>query len=74
MPTLVLWGEQDRILDVSSIEVYAEHLPDASIVIMKDCGHTPMAERPEESAALYLTFLGVPTLPIPARGPTEHRE
>lgn len=47
MPTLVLWGEQDRILDVSSIEVYAEHLPDASIVIMKNCGHTPMANDPK---------------------------
>ena len=74
MPTLVMWGEKDRILDVSSIEVYREHLPDSSIVIIKDCGHSPMAERPEEAAALYLTFLGVPTTPSPARGETEFRD
>ena len=52
MPTLVLWGEKDRILDVSSIEVYDEYLPDSSIIIMKNRGHSPMTERPEEAAAL----------------------
>ena len=74
MPTLVLWGELDRILDVSSIEVYQKYLPDSSIVIMKNCGHSPMAERPKEAAALYLTFLGVKPLTGPIRGPTELRD
>ncbi|KIP88057.1 MULTISPECIES: alpha/beta fold hydrolase [Pseudomonas] len=57
-PTLLLWGDQDRILDVSSIEVMKPLLADPSVVIMKGCGHAPMLERPEETAAQYLQFVG----------------
>ena len=74
MPTLVVWGEKDRILDVSSVAVYESHLPDSSIVIMKNVGHSPMAERPEEAAALYLTFLGVPLPPQRPRARTDRRD
>lgn len=56
-PTLLLWGDQDRILDVSSIEVMKPLLADARVVIMKGCGHAPMLERPEETAAHYRQFL-----------------
>lgn len=56
-PTLLLWGDQDRLLDVSSIEVMQPLLKHPSVVIMQACGHAPMIERPEVSAAHYLTFL-----------------
>ncbi len=56
-PTFVLWGDNDRVLHVSSVEVYKRHLPDVHTVIMKDCGHAPMIERPEESAGHYARFL-----------------
>ncbi len=55
--TLVLWGDQDRVLDVSSALVLKKGLPDSTTVIMKDCGHLPMIERPQEAAEHYLTFL-----------------
>jgi len=55
--TLVLWGDQDRVLDVSSVQVLKKGLPDCTAVIMKDCGHLPMIERPEEAATHYLAFL-----------------
>ena len=32
-------------------------LKNASVVIIKDCGHAPILERPEESAADYLKFI-----------------
>lgn len=57
VPTLLLWGDQDRLLDVSSIEVMQPLLKQPSVVIMQACGHVPMVERPEETAAHYLTFL-----------------
>ncbi|WP_435605387.1 alpha/beta fold hydrolase [Pseudomonas knackmussii] len=57
-PTLLLWGDRDRILDVSSIDVMKPLLRQPSVVILRDCGHVPMIERPEESAKDYLTFLG----------------
>lgn len=56
-PTLLLWGKQDRVLDVSSIEAMQPLLRQHSVVIMDDVGHAPMLERPEESALLYRRFL-----------------
>jgi pimeloyl-ACP methyl ester carboxylesterase len=57
VPTLLLWGAQDRVLHVSSIEVMRPLLQRPSVVIMQDCGHAPMLERPEETAEHYLAFL-----------------
>ena len=56
-PVLILWGEYDRVLDVSSVDVMRPLLPQAEIVIMQDTGHLPMVERPAESAAHYLEFV-----------------
>jgi pimeloyl-ACP methyl ester carboxylesterase len=55
--TLLLWGDEDRVLDVSSIEVMKPLLKKPTVVIMKDCGHVPMIERPEETAEHYQAFL-----------------
>lgn len=57
VPTLLLWGDQDRVLDVSSIEVMTPLLKKPRVVIMKDCGHVPMLERPAETAQHYQDFL-----------------
>jgi pimeloyl-ACP methyl ester carboxylesterase len=54
---LILWGEYDRVLDVSSVDVMRPLLPQAKVVVMKDTGHLPMIERPAETAAHYLGFL-----------------
>lgn len=56
--TLVLWGDTDRIIDVSAAQVFAGGIPGAQLAVLKDCGHVPMIERPEETAQRYLTFLG----------------
>jgi abhydrolase domain-containing protein 6 len=55
--TLILWGDTDRLIDVSCAEVLEKGLPNSTTVIMKDCGHVPMMERPEETARHYLDFL-----------------
>lgn len=57
VPTLLLWGERDRVLDVSSIEVMQPLLKQPSVVVMKDVGHAPMIERPQETAQHYQAFL-----------------
>lgn len=57
LPVLVIWGDKDRILHVSTTELLKQGLPNAEIIIMKDCGHMPMLERPEETARHYVTFL-----------------
>ena len=54
---LILWGEYDGVIDVSSVDVMRPLLPQAEVVIMKDTGHLPMIERPAETAEHYLKFM-----------------
>lgn len=55
--TFVLWGDKDRLVDVSCVKVFEKGLASCATVIMKDCGHLPMMERPEEAAKHYTAFL-----------------
>jgi abhydrolase domain-containing protein 6 len=57
VPVLVVWGDRDRITHVSATEVLKRSLPDSKLVIMEDCGHMPMLERPKETARHYVSFL-----------------
>jgi pimeloyl-ACP methyl ester carboxylesterase len=57
LPVLVIWGDKDRILHVSTTELLRKSLRNSEIIIMKDCGHLPMLERPQETAGYYVTFL-----------------
>jgi abhydrolase domain-containing protein 6 len=55
--TLILWGDEDRILDISAVALFERGIKNHVTVIMKKCGHTPMLERPDETAGHYLDFL-----------------
>jgi len=55
--TFILWGDKDGLLDVSCAETLEKGIKDSTAVIMKNCGHAPMTERPEEAAKHYLSFL-----------------
>lgn len=49
-PTLVLWGEKDRILDVSCADAFAAVLPHAEVKRLRRVGHLPMVEVPGVTA------------------------
>ncbi len=55
-PTLIVWGDRDRAIDISSVKIF-EIIKNHKTAIMKNCGHLPMLERPEEAASIYLDFL-----------------
>ncbi|MCD8520834.1 MAG: alpha/beta hydrolase [Saccharospirillaceae bacterium] len=57
MPTLIIWGENDRVLDVSAAQVFKEKLPQAQVKIYPGIGHLPMVEIPDETAELYSRFI-----------------
>jgi abhydrolase domain-containing protein 6 len=57
IPVFLLWGDKDRILDVSSVAVYQKYLPDVQTRIIEDCGHGLIIEKPEEAANAYAKFL-----------------
>ena len=57
MPIFVLWGRHDRLIDVSTVDVIRELVPDATYVILEESGHLPIIEQPEIAADLYRRFL-----------------
>ena len=57
-PTLLIWGEQDRIdPPIPAAIAIADHLPNARLVLLPDAGHTPWFEKPDECATLVREFL-----------------
>lgn len=57
VPTLIIWGAQDRVLHVSGARIIAAHMPKAKAEVMEAVGHIPMIEKPKETAELFLRFL-----------------
>jgi len=56
-PTLILWGDTDRVIHVSSTDVFQKNIKNSKVIILKDCGHSPQIERPEEVASHILQFI-----------------
>lgn len=57
MPTLIIWGDEDRLIPLRAGEWFAEHIPDARLIHYADIGHIPMEEAPDRSAADVRAFL-----------------
>ncbi len=57
VPSLVIWGRHDRIIDVGNAEPFASRMPRGRTVILADIGHVPMLEDPQGSADLTRDFL-----------------
>jgi 4,5:9,10-diseco-3-hydroxy-5,9,17-trioxoandrosta-1(10),2-diene-4-oate hydrolase len=57
IPTLVVWGDSDRIFPVSQARDAVAHLREGSLELVPDCGHLPHVERPERFVAALDRFL-----------------
>ncbi|WKK67543.1 alpha/beta fold hydrolase [Lutimonas zeaxanthinifaciens] len=57
--TLVLWGDEDLLIPVANAYLFHKDLPNSELVILKNSGHVPMEESPEESLEALFEFLGV---------------
>ena len=67
VPTLVMWGEQDRITPFELIENWRQDLPDATYITYPDLGHVPMEEDPARTAADLRAYMRASTKrPTPA--------
>lgn len=55
-PTLLVWGEEDRIIPPASADVLAALLANAQLIRLPETGHLPMLECPERVADDYLQF------------------
>lgn len=56
-PTLVVWGEHDRIFPPRIGRIACEEIPGARLVSIPRCGHFPHIERPREFHGLLMGFL-----------------
>ncbi|MCU1307010.1 MAG: Alpha/beta hydrolase [Acidobacteriaceae bacterium] len=59
-PTLIIWGDKDVIVPVSTMNELAAHFQNPSTAIIKTAGHLPYEELPEEFNRAVLDFLLVP--------------
>lgn len=56
-PTLILWGDEDRIIHVNNASVFKSLIPDSQTVLLEGVGHAPMIEVPEKSAQIFKDFI-----------------
>jgi pimeloyl-ACP methyl ester carboxylesterase len=56
LPTLVLWGESDRIADSDYGRAYAEAIPGATFQLLPKAGHLPQIETPQTLASIVGAF------------------
>ena len=56
-PTLVIWGADDRICHVSTVDRILSLIEDCRAYIIHGCGHIPMIEYPFLFRKIYMGFL-----------------
>ncbi|MGI8801638.1 MAG: alpha/beta fold hydrolase [Solirubrobacteraceae bacterium] len=56
-PTLIIWGEEDRLVPVSDASEFEWLIPDSRKLIYEDTGHLPMLERPSRFNTDLSAFL-----------------
>ncbi len=57
VPTLLVWGKEDRIVPPVYAEEFARRITDARVEIVDQAGHAPHLEQPEAVARLVHHFL-----------------
>lgn len=57
VPTLIIWGRHDRLLDVSCVAVLEAGIAGSRSHIFEHVGHVPMIEDPKATAAVMKDFL-----------------
>jgi pimeloyl-ACP methyl ester carboxylesterase len=57
MPTLILWGNEDRLLPVGQAEAWKRLIPQSEVKTFVPAGHLVLDERSEAVAAIT-AFMG----------------
>lgn len=55
-PTLILWGDSDKILGIADAAKFAQAIAHSQLVWVPNCGHVPHLEKPQETAQAILDF------------------
>jgi pimeloyl-ACP methyl ester carboxylesterase len=46
LPTLMIWGREDRVVPLSAAEEYTRVMKSARLSVLDNCGHRPEVEKP----------------------------
>ncbi|MCX7838145.1 MAG: alpha/beta hydrolase [Anaerolineae bacterium] len=57
VPTLIICGRQDRLTPLKYSVYLAQHIPNASLVLIDEAGHSVMIEQPDETSAALHHFI-----------------
>ena len=55
--TLIIWGENDRVLNVANAYAFDKRIKHSTLHVLKNCGHVPMIEKPSEVAKQIKDFI-----------------
>lgn len=58
VPSLIVWGDDDKVVPLSAGRRFLSALPDARLEVVKSCGHCVDMEQPEALAKLVTDFIG----------------
>ncbi len=53
----IVWGKQDRLITLKSVEIMRRAIPGAQISLIEKCGHVPQLERPREFVNIIRNLL-----------------
>ena len=56
-PTLLLWCRDDHVIDVSAAQVFRAGIRNSRVALLDRCGHMPMMQQPQATAAAIEAFL-----------------
>jgi pimeloyl-ACP methyl ester carboxylesterase len=57
MPTLIIWGDKDLLIPLDVAEKFHQDLPNDTLIVFKNLGHTPMEEDAHTTVAVVKEFL-----------------
>jgi pimeloyl-ACP methyl ester carboxylesterase len=58
LPVLVMWGEEDRLINADGARWYARSIPGSKLILYPRIGHMPQQELAGQSAADVARFVG----------------
>ena len=59
VPTLILWGQQDRLIPVAQASAFKRLIPGSELIVFDGLGHVPQEEDAPRTVAEVRRWLGM---------------
>lgn len=59
-PTLIIWGDQDKLIHVSAAELFHKGISGSELLILKGSGHMPLMENAGQCVQTFVEFIKKP--------------